>query len=162
MEESTGLDLAGIFNCLHDGWLEGYEVGAGNQLTLSIRCSYLAERINPLFSSFQLQLVGLTAIKFLPWTNPGEDSEALTEISQIINGCLEIASATYALPANIVQIFCNQASTTGSWMGGTLEIACVTYRIVDEGGTSITSSELQALAWGYWSDWSAAAARQQL
>ncbi len=86
----TAQGLSTLFNCLHDVGFESYSTHSPTRITLRIDCLYLAESINPSFSFFRLEVLGLTHLSFLPWEDHDGEAQVITEPERIFVGDLEI------------------------------------------------------------------------
>ncbi|KGO91790.1 hypothetical protein [Flavobacterium subsaxonicum] len=85
-------NIKDVFSIFHDGGIEGWE-GDDKLLTLTIGCTYLAERINPQFNVFYVELTGVEKLELHPWTLPVIDNTpALTRPEDIFKGDIEITS----------------------------------------------------------------------
>jgi hypothetical protein len=93
-EEIAGLDnIAKLFSIFHDGVIVDASP-QGEDLRLTVRLSYLAERVQPGFTTFTLLLRQLEELSFSTW--PKESSvppETLRDVHTFFSPPLDILSA---------------------------------------------------------------------
>jgi hypothetical protein len=145
-------ELAALFNVFHDGVITEASF-MGQDLLLTIRISYLAQRIAPNFTTFSVRLDRVEDMSFTTWP---KDSAAVPEV-------LRDASAIFEPPLDIlngessdgyVQVVCNQPSSRMPHCGGTLSFRATSATVSDQNRKPYSLAELTALARAYWDDWS--------
>lgn len=141
-------DIENVFNMLHDGSITGWS-GDRHCLTLRVDCEYLAERIDPSFESFFVELTEIEMLRFEAWTTP---VWILTNLAGISQNDLEILSA--ASKENRVEITCN-CWNGPDFRGGTLLLSARSIKIFDQGRREITIEFLAGVAKKYWDKFSA-------
>jgi hypothetical protein len=140
-------NLRTLFDVFHDGCITAGDLVAGT-LRLSIEIAYLAERINPAFTSFQVTLHEVSELSFSPWTNA--DPVTLHKPAEIFAAELEILDCASA--GERLTITCNQDADR--W-GGVLAFQASAASVLDEAGRSHSLAGLIALATAYWDEWEA-------
>ena len=140
--------LRTLFTVFHDGSITAADLVAGT-LRLSIEIRYLAERINPGYTSFQVTLHEVSGLSLRPWTNA--DPVSLHDPADIFAADLEILDC--ASDGERLTITCNQ-DIADRW-GGVLAFQAAAASVHDEGGRDLSLDELIALATAYWEEWEA-------
>jgi hypothetical protein len=141
-------NLETLFDVFHDGSITAGALVAGT-LRLSIEIAYLAERINPAFTSFQVTLHEVSGLSLRPWTNA--EPVTLHDPAQIFAADLEILDCASA--DERLTITCNR-DTDDSW-GGVLAFQASAASVLDEAGRDHSLPELISLATAYWEEWEA-------
>ena len=137
-----------IFSILHDGTITGW-TGDKNLLTLKVSCQYLAEKINPTFEDFFIELVDITKLSLEPWMNPIElEQEYFVEPKEMFEAELEILSAE--VENDCVKVTCNQHDTSFDYCGGTLYISCEDINVYDQNKKELTIDKLDEICKEYW------------
>ena len=107
---SSTENVRDIFSILHDGTIIGW-IGNRNLLTLKVGCQYLAERIDPKFDDFFIELINISKLVLVPWMNPIElEQEYFVELNDIFQAELDILSAE--IENDFVKVSCNQSDTS--------------------------------------------------
>lgn len=143
-------DTEDLFSIFHDGviaeWAGNYQL-----LTLTIECRYLAERIDPSFRQFTIELSEISTLSFETWPNPFElPVETFVEPWTIFAAPLEILSAT--IKNDLVEIVCNQHDIRFDYCGGLLRIGCNGIRVFDQHKRELTIPQLDTICNAYWND----------
>jgi len=142
--------LKSLFNTLHDGVIFSCSVDK-SQLNLKIGCQYLAEKINPSFDYFHLQLIQVERIMLEPWMNQEtKPQDYNTSLQEIFKSPLEIKSSE--IKGNLVVVYCSQNNPDFNSCGGNLFIKCEDARLLDQEDNEITLEELKILSDLYWED----------
>jgi len=136
-----------VFTMFHDGAICGY-TGDSAKLTLKIECLYLAERINPEFDSFFVELLNVETLYFVTWHSEENPSEKITGVQKIFEPELEIISAE--IVGNIVEVHCRQDNKQFAYSGGVLHLSCGVIKVLDQDGKEITMDSLISLCKQYW------------
>jgi hypothetical protein len=138
-----------LFAVFHDGSITAGDLVAGT-LRLDIEIRYLAERINPGYTSFQVALHEVSELSFRPWdANP----TPLHNPAQIFVSELEILDC--ASDGELLTITCNQADSEYDYGGGLLMLQASAASVLDEGGRGLSLAKLIDLATAYWEEWEA-------
>ena len=144
-------NIARIFSIFHDGsisYLDGEDT-----LNLEVDISYLAERIDPSYSKFNLSLYNIQEVKFFPWQDvTGPDRSYISGVSEIFKADLEIFRGE--AKDGVVVVSCTEHSGDFPFSGGDLSLRAGSATVKDESGRIYTLEELSQLCSGYWSDWS--------
>jgi hypothetical protein len=152
-EMISGTDeLAELFNVFHDGVITKAS-SVDQDLLLTVRISYLAQRIAPNFTTFNVRLHQVEGMSFATW--PKDSAvvpEVLREVSAIFDPPLDILSGESA--DGHVQVVCNQPSLQTPHCGGTLSLRATSATVSDQSGKHYSLAELAALARAYWDEWS--------
>ena len=139
-----------IFSILHDGTIIGW-AGDKSLLMLTVGCQYLAERIEPTFEDFFIELVGINKLALVPWMNPIElEQEYFAELREVFQAELDILSAE--IEDDSVKVSCNQSNTNFDYCGWTLYISCNGIKIYDQIRTELTIDRLNQISKEYWDD----------
>lgn len=135
---------AQLFSIFHDGTLS-----FNTFQHWAVDCQYLAEKLNPTYSSFILELHGIKILSFHPWfqdtTTP---SEIWQEPSQIISLELEILGAE--LVQNEIKIFCQDDFAQEEVVGGELYLEVEGITLFTQEKELFSLAELKDLATDYW------------
>ena len=143
-------DIRDIFSIPHDGTITGWE-GDKQLLTLKIGCQYLAERINPAFEYFFVELTGICRLTLVPWMNPAElEQEYFVELKDIFQAELDILSAE--VENDFVKVSCNQGDSTFDYCGGTLYVGSEGIKIFDESKSELSIDRLDQICREYWDE----------
>ncbi len=143
-------DIRDIFAILHDGIISSW-VGNKTLLTLTVECIYLAERINPSFDRFYIELRDVDRLEFNPWPNPFDQPRVLkTDIPAIFTDDLELLSAE--VKTDHVVIFCNQHDRNLDYCGGELIISCGKIIAFDQDNNEISVAQLHEPCKNYWDE----------
>lgn len=145
-------EITDVFSIFHDGVISGY-IGDENLLRIEIGCEYLAERVNPSYKYFHVELEGIEKLEFLPWMNPIELPQiSMKEAKDIFQAPLEILSAE--IENDYVKIYCNQHNSGFGYSGGTILVNCTSVKVFDQGSVQITIDNLARVCNDYWDDFS--------
>ncbi len=152
--EITGpADLATLFSLLHDGVI-AEALRDGGDLALRVDIRYLAQRIDPSFTSLRVRLRDVTGLAFETWPKAdGAAPETWRDVPQIFSPPLDILEGAAA--GDGVEVHCNQPAREAPHCGGTLRLRAAAATVVDEAGARHDLAALTALAEGYWDDWRA-------
>lgn len=138
-------------SAFHDGIILEAS-SAERDLSLRVRITYLAQRIEPASKFFFVRLHDVRELAFETW--PEDDSlapETLHGVTQIFTPPLDILSGE--VRNERVQAVCNQPSSSTAHCGGTLSFRAASATVSDENGKQYSLKELFELADGYWRDW---------
>jgi len=145
-------DTEDIFSILHDGSISAWR-GDNKLLILTVQCRYLAERIDPSFDRFYVELTGVETLSLSTWPNPPDlPVQVFTALPDIFKANLEILSAD--VENEKVVITCNQSEQSFDYCGGTLTISCQSINVFDQDKKELTIDEFDLLCQGYWDNWS--------
>ncbi|HEY1014967.1 MAG TPA: hypothetical protein VGE07_19825 [Herpetosiphonaceae bacterium] len=145
--------IAAIFNIFHDGWISA-AAWRGPDLLLTVEIPYLAERVDPGWERFAVELRAVGGLEFEPWYHQPPhtaDSALLAELDAIFQAELDILSCD--LEDGRVKLVCNQTSDDADWCGGFLRFAAAGALVFDEGGAPWDLDQLIELCQGYWEQW---------
>ena len=132
-----------VFSIFHDGELS-YFSGKLQQLMLKVDCQYLAERIDPTFVCFYVELHHVEKLAFDPWGEPiGTMGVVRFGLQEVFAKELEILSADVI--GEVVSLQCN---------GGSLTFSCKGIKVFDQNRRALTSEALADICRDYWDDWS--------
>ncbi len=141
-----------VFSIFHDGSLVSY-TNDGDDLRLEVEIQYLAERVNPSFRKFNVNLFRVGDLQFSTWpSNLKAEPETITELRRIFEAGLEILEGN--IKDGLIEVVCNQHSPAFAYCGGELRFRCTCATVTDEAGKAYSIEELDALCKGYWDDWS--------
>lgn len=150
-EAIAGIDeLAQLFSIFHDGVIIDAAV-QGNDLLLTVRISYLAQRIQPGFTTFAVHLHEVEGLSFCTWPKAAAPSETLRDPPSIFSPPLDILSGEVS--DGCVRVVCNQPSALTAHCGGTLTFRAESATVSDEQGRLYSTVDLAALATAYWDEW---------
>lgn len=145
-------DLAELFSILHDGVISEASF-VDQDLLLTVRISYLAQRIAPNCTTFSVRLDRVEDMSFTTWPKEsGAASEVLRDASAIFEPPLDILSGESA--DGYVQVVCNQPSSQTRHCGGTLSLRTSSATVWDQNRKQYSLTELAGIARAYWEDWS--------
>lgn len=137
-----------IFSIFHDGTIAGWK-GDKSSLTLKIECQYLAEKIDPTFEDFFVELTDIGKLVLVVWMNSIElEQEYFVELKDIFQAELEILSAE--IENDLIKVSCNQSDTTFDYFGGTLYISCKDIKVFDQNRVELTIDRLDQICKQYW------------
>jgi hypothetical protein len=144
-------DLAALFNVFHDGVIV-QAASVDEDLLLTVRISYLAERIAPGLATFTVRLHHVEELSFSTWAkDSAAPPEVLRSPSVIFYPHLDILSGE---PFDgHVRVVCNQSSSQASHCGGTLTFRATSGTVCDQNRKSYSIAALSALADAYWNGW---------
>lgn len=143
-------DIPALFSLLHDGEISAYSK-ADSALSIVVTIPYLAERIDPAFTTFTIVLYGVRRLEFHTWPrNPTVPPAVLTEMGQIVGAELEILGAH--MGDGGVAVACMQHDPDYDYGGGTLVVMPDSAAVFDEAGAAYSVDSLKALARSYWRD----------
>lgn len=136
-----------IFSILHDGTISEWN-GDKSLLTLTIDCEYLAQRIDPSFNKFYVELTDLE-LSLSTWPNPFDlPVKTLTDLAYIFEAELEILSAD--IKGGNVIVACSQLDKTFDYCGGVLSIHSRTIQLYDQNWSELTVDRLDKICQSYW------------
>jgi hypothetical protein len=140
--------MAEVFTILHDGTIEDWE-GDKALLTLKISCVYLAERINPSFANFYIDLYDINKIELEPWLDEFANTPIIiTDLKAIFNAKLEIMQGD--MQNDAVLITCYQHDKSFNYTGGNLYVGCAEAKIYDHNKSELSINSLGDICKGYW------------
>ena len=144
-------DVGELFSVFHDGEVLRHRV-AGNDLALDIQIAYLAERVNPAYTTFQLVLHGVVDPRFKTWPNNAIEAPAiLRNLAEIFGQTLDILSGE-ADGGRLTIVF-NQPSAGLPYCGGELSLEATGATVTDESGKEYELDELKGICKDYWEAW---------
>jgi len=138
-----------LFNTLHDGVIVSWN-GDKNQLNLKIECQYLAERFDPTYNHFHVQLFQIERHTLEPWMKDFIPQENIVSLEEIFKAQLEIKSSE--IKDDVVIIYCSQSDPVYDFCGGNLFIKCRDIKLFDQQNHEITLDELKVISMQYWDD----------
>lgn len=145
------VSLSKLFSIFHDGCIVGH-ASQGSSLTLDVEIQYLADLINPDYTSFRLIMRAVDGLLFRTWPNDADaEGEQLTSASLIFAPELEILNASSE--GDALKIMCNQSSGEWNYCGGELLLKVDSASVFDQGGREYSIDELEFICERYWSDW---------
>jgi hypothetical protein len=145
-------DLPALFNVFHDGVIVDAS-SVDEDLLLTVRISYLAERIAPGFTMFTVRLHKVEEVSFSSWPkDSAAPPETLRSLSAIFYPHLDILSGEPS--SGYVRVVCNQSSSETPHCGGTLTFRATSAVVCDQNRKSYSLADLSTLADTYWKDWS--------
>lgn len=131
----------------HDGGIEGWN-GDENKLTLTIGCTYLAEKINPDFDFFYLELIGIEKLELECWGAPGSPDIILTSYKDIFENDLEIDSGDVKNGDAIV--YFHQQWGDSDFNGGMMVIRASGVKVFQQDMKELTYKGLSEVVSDYW------------
>jgi hypothetical protein len=144
-------DTPTLFSLLHDGEISACSA-TNDTLSLVVTIPYLAERINPTFTTFTVVLHQVQSIAFHTWPrSPAAQPTLLTQPEDIFQAPLDILQA-HSEEEKLV-IACAQTEPHYDYVGGTLALTIGAITVRDEANSYYSIEMLVNLANGYWSDW---------
>ena len=151
--EIEGLEnISHLFSIFHDGRITGCKFNDG-RLQLEIEILFLAEKINPQFSKFNVTLNNIKNILYTNWPDdPKLESQKITDINIIFSQELIILEGVFK--NDLIQVVCNQTSPDYESYGGYLYFTAETAIVTDEADKKYSIEELDALCESYWNEWS--------
>ncbi len=146
-------EISNIFSWLHDGTITGWS-GNRDSLILVVECTYLAERIDPSFDLFYVELHQIDLIEFDPWTIPVDQPAVIkTDFFDIFKAELEILSTE--IKEDTVVIICDQHDKKNfDYRGGNLSIRCEGLKLFDQNKNLLTPEQFEKICSAYWDEWS--------
>ena len=143
-------NIRDLFSKFHDGWIVNCYLER-DILYMDVEIQYLAERIDPSFHKFSIELIQVDNISFSTWPNNTQSQpEILTEISTIFTPDLEILQGK--LRDDLIEVTCNQPSSDFGYCGGEIYFTALSAKVTDGAGKSYSLDELDGLCKGYWHD----------
>ena len=144
--------LHDIFNIFHDGVIESAQIIDGDCF-LHIGIAYLANRINPEFEGFEVQLKNSTIFHFEGWFREvSKGTCKICDFKAIFGNEIEILSAE--AQEGRISIACNIHDFESDFCGGTLSFKSDVAFVLDPMNRSYSLDELDQLCKEYWNDWS--------
>lgn len=141
-------NIEDVFAILHDGFIVAFE-GTFLNLVLDIQCQYLAERINPNFENFFVELIDIKTLEFEIWPNPiSLPKIVMREPEEIFTAELEILSAS--IIDGCVQVTCNQHDLSYDYCGGNLLVNCNAIKMYDQDKNELTIDFMDKVCNDYW------------
>ena len=108
--------IADLFSFLHDGQIVRATT-EGDRLLLEVQIQYLAERVDPRYRSFAVQLDSVTDLEFSTWPNdPNGEAAVMTDAVTIFGPCLDILRGSAVDGKVLVTV--NQPSPAYDYCGG--------------------------------------------
>jgi hypothetical protein len=145
-------EISDLFSILHDGGINAWS-GDKNQLTLTVGCQYLAERIDPSFDHFFLEFYQVTELELSTWPRQIElPSRVLLTPGEIFEGNLEILSPSFE--NDKLLIACYQHDPDLDYSGANLTIHAASFKIFDQARNELSLAQLDKIAEEYWEEWS--------
>ncbi len=140
-----------LFSLFHDGMITHHH-RKERELRLEIEITYLAERIDPTFTTFQVILSGIDHLHFTTWPNDRTSPpQVIFDVDLMFGPELDILEAN--LSENLVQVVCNQTSPDIGYCGGELYFSAESAIVMDEAGRPCSREQLIRLCEEYWNDW---------
>jgi hypothetical protein len=135
-------ELEYLFGIFHDGGIDSWE-GTPDQMTLCIGCRYLAQKIDPSFDDFYVELTDVNLLEFKPWTDADAEQQCITDPDEIFQGDLEIADTVN------VTVLCYPKDAP-FYPGGSLYIRAKAFRLYDQNKNEMTLERLREISADYW------------
>jgi hypothetical protein len=105
----------------------------GDDLLLTVQIRYLAQRIDPAFTTFAVQLRLVEALRFSTWPkDSAAPPEVLREARAIFSPELDILSGESS--DGLVRVACNQPSPQATYRGGELVFRAASAVVRDQDG----------------------------
>jgi hypothetical protein len=142
-------DLSDVFSIFHDGTIESWSEEP-SCVRLKIGCQYIAQKVDPSFDDFYIDLIGITHIQFSPWWKDLEKDTIWTDQKTILDAELGILDGSFK--GSHIEITCDQYGGEYDYAGGVLSLACNDFRLYDEVMHPITVEELKTAATAYWTN----------
>jgi hypothetical protein len=145
--------ISNLFSALHDGSISAW-AGDRHLLTLTIRCLYLAERIDPSFDHFYVEFYDVEELQLSTWPRQTElPSRILLTPQEIAEAELEILSPRIEEDGKLI-VSCYQHDPDLDYSGANLTIHAASFRIFDQARNELTLEQLENIAEEYWEEWS--------
>ena len=139
-----------IFSILHDGTIVEW-TGNKDFLTLKIGCQYLAEKLDPTFEYFFIDLIDISKLALVPWMNPITlEQEYFVELKDVLQAELDILSAE--IDNDSVKISCTQRDSNFHFCGGALYINCKGSKVYDQNKNEVAIDKLHQICNEYWDE----------
>ena len=147
-------NISALFSVFHDGRICAYTF-ENNELNLEIGILYLAQRVDPTFTKFNLKIEGLTGLKFVSWPSPQKlDSDIISDATVIFSNTVEILGGK-VIDDQIKVECCLHPSQPDYW-GGDIFFRASVATVKDENNKAYSIEELKRLSKDYWEDWARA------
>ena len=151
---TTQQEIVDIFSIFHDGTIESWS-GNEKKLTLKINCQFLAERINPEYVYFYVDIIDITAIELDTYIDNAEkvvveSPIVIKEIDKIFSEEIDIF---YAKTENqYVEINCWQVNEKLGYVANRLRINCSSVDVFNQSREWITISDFVKIGDDYWNN----------
>lgn len=142
-------NLCDIFSILHDGSTAAW-IGNKELLVLEVDCEYLANRIDPSYKSFFIEMRQVSRLELHPWRVESLPKIVLTEIIEVFQAELTFLEAN--IENEVVKVVCNASPDIVDYYGGELFINCSSIVVFDEGKRMLTVGKLHEICKSYWDD----------
>jgi hypothetical protein len=141
-------NIEDVFSILHDGCITTFEENTKG-LLLTVECLYLAEKVNPNYEWFYVELIEIKKLEFEAWSNPVSlPAKIIRDSKEIFQAELEILSAD--ILADDVRICCNQHDTDYDYCGGNLLLNCNAIKIYDQSKNELSIDYMDKICNQYW------------
>jgi len=141
-------DVADVFSGFHDGVITGFE-GDYEKLILIMECQYIAEKVNPNYERFYIELLSVEKLEFDTWRSTEKHPEKiLSDLRQIFQTELEIM--TGKVDDDHVFILCRVDDIDYGYTGGIIRMNCNGIKIHDQGGDELSLGSFHEIVSGYW------------
>lgn len=145
-------DIADLFGIFHDGYF-GSWTKAGTEFSFRIHIEYLAERIKPGFTTFDVVLSDVSQLQFVPWLRDlSAEKRVLSDPLEIFGGQPDILDGKVV--DGLVEVTCQQDDMACEFCGGVLTFHARGMTVADEEGRRRSIEEVRAFSRGYWDDFS--------
>lgn len=143
-------NIASIFSVFHDGIIQNHKF-EGRDLSLTVSVLYLAQRINPAFSHFTLELQNVEGLCFRAWTETATLASPIYDVVPLLGDACQILGGKVC--DKKIHVECSLDQNATGYFGGELIFTCTAANIYDEGSKSYSTDVLISLAKAYWEDW---------
>ena len=160
-EQNRNEDAARAFSAFHDGGIS-FVAAVGDAIEAKIDIQYLAERVDPSFRSFYIELQECRNLRFEPWAPKGglgNELKNINEIKEVNSLDLEILSAT--VEAGEVHVECLVHASNQPIQGGQLVFAAGELNVTDQLRRTISTADLLIICEDYWAEWEEKSRRAQ-
>jgi putative acetyltransferase len=138
-----------VFAMFHDGSIAEGNIREDGTCELKIDIEYLAERVDPKYRAFRVELAGFSDFVFEPWLE-GEPAPAI-DFETAAGLDLTILSAEIDA-TGLVSLHCTQDYHDTGYDGGVIQFRASGLQLFDESGKAMTVAELETISDGYWEE----------
>jgi hypothetical protein len=138
--------ISDLFSMFHDGGIKSWE-GDESKLTLTIGCTYLAEKIDTDFDFFYLELTNIEKLQLECWVPEGK-SNILICYDDIFKNDLEISSSEVIDGEAIV--YFHQQFYDGGFKGGMMSVMASGVKLFQQDMKELTHDGISGIFNSYW------------
>jgi hypothetical protein len=142
-------NIRDLFSILHDGTILNWK-GNKKSLTLEVGCEYLAERIDPSFEVFFIELTDILRLALVPWMKNELEQEYFIELGDIFRARLNISFAE--IENEFVKVSCSLSDNSFDYCGGPLYIYCKGIKVYNQDKIELTIDKLSQISKEYWDE----------